>query len=138
MSSGQIPAVDAGSALLVADVRMSVAVARATTGEAPEARLALVALASVDAFLATLALAGASVAEVVQRSDGVAFARGAALGAEAVRARRAPVAATSHHVLLALALAAQPRADAAFRARRVTGALCKKKPNIERMQPLVL
>ena len=54
------------------------------------------------------------VAEVVQRSDGVALARCAAEGTQAVGARLAPVTASPSNVALTVAVATQLVADVAF------------------------
>lgn len=115
MSGSEIHALDASASFLIAIIGVSVALALAAVGESPETGLALVALSSVDAQLAALALARLQVAVVVQRAHRVALARQTSLRPETVRRRRTPVAPTPHHVRLALALTTHRRADSTLR-----------------------
>lgn len=87
--------------------------------------VALVAGATVGvAGRPTQALAAAGVAEVVERADRVALARRAALRSEAVRSRRALVAAAAHHVRFALTLTAcESRQKTAVESNRVRSAM---------------
>ena len=56
LAVGQVSAVDTVAGALVADGRVAVALARPAVGEGPEARLALIALATRDPAIAALAL----------------------------------------------------------------------------------
>lgn len=113
-----VPAVGAGTGVRVAVVRMAVAFASTTVREVPEAGFALATGATVGVG-PTLAPSGVDVAEVVESTDAVAVAGHAALGAEAVGARGAAVATTSHHVRLARTGATVVVADQTVRARWV-------------------
>ncbi len=118
-----LSAVYTGTGLLIANVRVSVALAGAAIREPPFSRLTLIALSPIDAGLPAAALSSFQVAEIVQSTHRMALAEFAALRTEAVGSRRAFVASSTNDILSAFTLTSEIRTNSALGPRRVTATI---------------